>query len=143
MRIVLATLALAACGGSAPPPEAPQAEVEGPEVTVSLRLIEGEPSEADVPRTEASLALIHAEGRREVEPLGTLHGVCHHEAPDENALLQANCWWAGAGTVLRVVHEGDALRVVRVEIDEVTGPGNPQPVSELALPAGARLRPIR
>jgi len=140
--VVLASLMLA-CGGATtttPPVEEPR---DPPEVAVSLRLLEGEPDENEMPVSEAQLAVIEHAGARAVHPLGDLHGVCAHEAPEEGELLQVRCWWAGAGAIVSVSQEGDELVVRRRAIDEESGVGEAEETFRTALPAGAVVDPVR
>ncbi len=141
MRRVAAALALAGCASAPAPSPAEPTPEEDPEVAVALRLTEAPANPEGVPTTEAALVLIFDEGRRQFRSLGRLAGVCTHE-PGEGALLQVRCWWAGAGTLLRLVRDGDTLLVTRVELDEMTGAGPPRTLDRVALPPHASLRPI-
>ncbi len=131
---------LCACGGAHVPAPVPMGP--GPEVTASLRLLEAESGDDDIPRSDAWIALIEQNGRREMQPLGTLEGVCHHESPDERDVLRVRCWWAGEGLVLRVSREGDRLIVRQVDIDEMTGPGTATEIATIDLPRGAQLSAV-
>ncbi len=134
-------LVLLGCASAAPVPPTAVSVDEGPQVAVALRLMEAAPNPGETPATDAALVLIFEEGRRELRQLGRFEGVCTHEAPDD-ALLQVRCWWAGAGTLLRLVRDGDALLVGRVALDEMTGSSAFEPVERVALPERAQLRLI-
>lgn len=135
--------ALIGCAGQTPPPETPPPQEEGPEVTVSLRLLDGgEDEETGTPRNHAELALIHPDGRRDVRPIGQLVGVCTHEEVP-GAVLGVRCWWAGAGATVTVRRDGDRLHVMSRPVDEETGEGQEEELMAVDLPAGATLHAIR
>lgn len=134
-------LMMLGCATSSSPEPVTAPPGPGPEVAVALRLTEAAPGPGGMPRTDAALALIFEEGRREVRPLERLDGVCTHEAAPD-ALLQVRCWWAGAGTLLRLTRDADALLVTRVPLDEMSGPGAPTLIERVELPPRARLRLI-
>ena len=140
MRLsALSCVALMACAHT-PEPVAPPPPETAPEVTVSLRILDGGVNEQDMPRSNLALAVIEAEGSRDVTPIGTYLGVCSHETARPPDLLRANCWWAGAGHHIFMRRQNDRLIVRVAEVDEETGEGEAQSVLEVGLPTGAELR---
>ncbi len=99
---------------SAPPPRPPEQPPEPPRATLSIRLVdatEADPAspEEAIPRSTATLIVLHEEGGREEQPLGLLDGACSHAAAEAPDLIVIRCWWAGAGGVLRVRRIGEEL----------------------------------
>ena len=139
----LATFAfvLLACGAPPTRDAVREPAAEDTEVAVALRLTDAGPGPAAIPTTEVALVWFAQGGPREVRALGRVQGVCTHERA-QGALVQVRCWWAGAGQVLRLARDGDALVVSRIELDEMTGAGSPQLIERVELPPNARLRVI-
>jgi hypothetical protein len=117
----------------------------GVEITVAFRTAATEEGpDGLAPRTTVELVLLrHGAQGPEVVPLLDVEGVCQHRGGEGGVLLRLACWWAGAGDVLDVVRRADTLVVTRQQEDE--GLDQPLPLEELrriALPAGARVRPL-
>lgn len=136
----LAIVVLIGCGAATPQAEEPDDGSPGPEIAVSLRLVDA--SEADVPASDAQLVLIHRSGRRELTPLTSLQGVCTHAVPEAGEVLRVSCWWAGAGSLLVARREGDVLIVARRVVDEENGPGEAEEIGRVELPRRAQLSPV-
>lgn len=128
---------LCACGAATPQAQEPDDGSPGPEITVSVRLVDA--SEEDVPASDASLVLIHRSGRRELTPLTSLNGVCTHVAPEPGEILRVSCWWAGHASVLAARRERDVLVVEKHAVDEENGTLEPEEVERIALPRRAQL----
>ncbi len=135
-----ALVLLCACGAATPEAQEPDDGSPGPEITVSLRLVDA--SEQDVPASDASLVLIHRSGRRELTPLTSLSGVCTHVAPEPGEIVRVSCWWAGSGSVLTARREGDVLVVAKRVVDEENGALEPEEVERITLPRRAQLNTL-
>ena len=128
------------CGAATPPAEEPDDGSPGPEVTVSLRLVDT--SADDVPRSDAQLVLIHRSGQRELTPLTSLEGVCTHAVPERGEVVRVSCWWAGSGAELVARREGDVLVVAKRVVDSESDAGEPEEVGRVQLPRRAQLSPV-
>lgn len=140
VAVLLIGCSTIACGAATPQAEEPDDGSPGPEIAISLRLVDA--SRDDVPGSDAQLVLIHRSGRRELTPLTSLQGVCTHAAPERGEVLRVSCWWAGAGSVLVARRDGDVLVVAERSVDEESGPGEMREVERIQLPRRAQLSPI-
>ncbi|WP_236606983.1 hypothetical protein [Sandaracinus amylolyticus] len=129
---------LAACGGATnvgttTPEDAPRREC-----TAALRFAEPEvaqTSDEEMPRTAIGLVLICEDEPIQTVAIGTEVGACFNDEASEGALLRARCWWAGQGAIVVVRRNGEVLEVLRADVDEQTGIGELEPVTQLEIPA--------
>ncbi|AKF05362.1 hypothetical protein DB32_002511 [Sandaracinus amylolyticus] len=129
---------LVACGGatnagSTTPVDAPRREC-----TAALRFAEPEvaqTSDEEMPRTAIALALICEDEPIRTVAIGTEVGACFNDEASDGALLRARCWWAGQGAIVVVRRNGEVLEVLRADVDEHTGAGALERVTQLEIPA--------
>ena len=144
--MILLLILLAACGGtSAPPPAQPEEEEDPPRpvVAVALRFEEAPTDEAtDTPYTRVVLVQIAPDEGRSTAEVGTFKGACQHVEPTVGTVLEARCWWAGAGAHVTVHREGDTLIAERSTQDEHTPATPAEEVARLQLPENAAIHPL-
>lgn len=136
---------LAACGGASTPPPAEPDEEEPPRpvVAVTLRFEEAPSDEAtDTPYTRVLLVQIAPDEGRSTAEVGTFAGVCQHVEPTVGTVLEARCWWAGAGAHVTVHREGDVLVAERSVRDEHAPAAPAEEVARMQLPDHAALHPL-
>lgn len=144
----LAVVLLAGCGGATNAgTTTPVREEPVRECTAALRFSEPagqDPAAGDVepPRTAVALVLICEDEETRTVPVGTEVGACFPDEASEGALLRARCWWAGQGAIVVVRRNGEVLEVLRSEVDEMTGAGELERVTELPIPENHSLHAL-
>lgn len=145
MRLLhLSLLVAVGCGAaqSPPPPEEEPDLGPPPPIAVTLRMTDGgEDQDTGVPKTRVALVVIDPERGRGATDVGEFDGACT-PASAGAALAAIDCWWAGAGTELRLTKDGDTLLVHRTVVDEMTGPGEAIELVRIELPVGSRVTSI-
>lgn len=140
----LVALSIVACGGASGPGPTTPAEQPRRECTAALRFQEPEvpASDDEPPRTDVSLVLICESDPTRRVAIGSEVGACFSIEAGDGSLLRARCWWAGQGALIDVRRAGDALEVRRADIDEHTGTGTMESVSELPVPDDADVQTL-
>lgn len=136
---------LSACGGAPTRAGEPTAPVAADPETcmVTVRVEDAGPEDAAaasgdiVPRMTLTVVRICERDGTATLALPTEAGVCTPAAPERGAVAAATCWWAGAGSIVEVMHDGDVLVARRTEYDEETPPGEPVSIGRLQLPPDA------
>ncbi|MEQ8455454.1 MAG: hypothetical protein RLO52_31415 [Sandaracinaceae bacterium] len=139
--LLLSALLLAGCGAATPPAEEPEEEAEAPpsSYAIALRFADAGTDENETPHTRVLLVRIAPDGERVARDLGTETGACYHQDPAD-ALIQARCWWAGAGARYEVRREGDAVIALRADVDEMTEDAALEETARVEVPRAARLQ---
>jgi hypothetical protein len=136
---------LVACGGASAPPVAQPEEEEPPRPVVAVTLrFEEAPSDpaTDTPYTRVLLVQIAPDEGRSTSEVGTFAGACQHVEPTVGTVLEARCWWAGAGAHVTVHREGDALVAERSVQDEYAPATPAEEVARMQLPENAAIHPL-
>lgn len=112
---------------------------------VTVRVEDASPEDAAlesadiVPRMTLTVVRICERDGTATLALPTEAGVCTPAAPERGAIAAATCWWAGAGSIVEVMREGDVLVARRTVYDEETPPGDPASIGRLDLPPDAEV----
>ena len=139
-------LAMQACAAAPPPKKAEASSPKAPVVEVAFEVTYlGPPGDEDTAR---QLALVWGEagGKKTRDVLETLKAVCSQLSTGESdVLLFMHCWQGGQGPAFRLLQRDGQLLVEREFGSEDEPEGEPDPpriIHRIALPAGARVRPL-
>lgn len=106
--------------------------------TVHFRVTALPDGEYDVPRSRVAIVLRRTGAPEESVALGSFSGDCTNgkDHVEKGELARIDCWWAGQGDTFIVARRGDALVVLRRELDSQGPDLKPKQIARLAAPHG-------